>query len=199
MRTETRERNRAALLAAAAELAREHGYAGTSLAAVAARAGLSTGAVYSIFGSKVELFIEVLLPDWHVPSGDELPRHTEDVPTFLEAYARHWAATLRRGDARKAFELAFELYLGALREPALLAKARSIFTASQEQLTCHIERVAAGAALAVPAPELARTVVAALQGLSQLAVALDEEPDEELFARVARRLATPAAVAAGPS
>jgi AcrR family transcriptional regulator len=188
VRAEARSRNRAALLRAAAELAEEHGYAGTSLAAVAARAGLSTGAVYSIFGSKVELFLEVLLPDWHVPQGDELPE-APDVSSFVTAYARHWVAGLRHGNARKAFELELELYLAALRDPRLLERTREIARASQQALAEHLQRLSdAGPPSVVPAIELARSVVAALQGLSQLAVAMNEEPDEEEFVRVAQRL-----------
>lgn len=189
LRAETRERNRAALVQAATELAQEHGYAGTSLSAVAERAGLSTGAVYSIFGSKVELFIEVLLPDWHVTTAEELPIQATDIPSFLEAYARHWVDRLRAGDARRAFELELELYLAALRDPRLLDKTRAIFASSQHQLAAHLERIAAsGPPLKVATTELARSLVAAMQGLSQLAVALDEQPDEEMFVRVARRL-----------
>ncbi len=188
LRSEARERNRSALLAAAAELVGEHGYAGTSVAAVAARAGLSTGAVYSIFGSKVELLLEVLLPEWHVPGPDELPA-ASDVPSFLEAYARQWVAGLRQGDARKAFELELELYLAALRDPRLLEKAKGIFAASEASLAARLDALSAGAALPMPAAELARTVVAALQGLSQLATAQEEAIDEEVFVRTVLRLA----------
>lgn len=194
VRTETRERNRVALIQAATELAQEHGYAGTSVSAVAARAGLTTGAVYSIFGSKVELFIDVLLPDWHVTTAEELPIQATDIPSFLEAYARHWVERLRAGDARRAFELELELYLAALRDPRLLEKTKAIFASSEQRLTSHLERLASsGPPLKVPAPELARTLVAAMQGLSQLAVALDEQADEEVFVRVARRLGAQAA------
>jgi AcrR family transcriptional regulator len=190
VRTENRERNRAALLAAAADLLEEHGYAGTSLAAIAARAGVTTGAVYSIFGSKAELFIEALLPDWHVPAGRELPFDAPDVPGFLDAYARHWVRELRRGDARRVFELQLELYLAALRDPRLLEKTRGIFAGEQARLTADLDRVAAqGEGLPMPAAELARAVVALLQGLSQMVVTMGEQADEEVFARAARRLA----------
>jgi AcrR family transcriptional regulator len=190
IRTENRERNRAALLAAAAELLKEHGYAGTSLTAIAARAGVTTGAVYSIFGSKAELFIDALLPDWHVPGGAELPFDAPDVPSFLEAYARLWVAQLRQGDATRVFELQLELYLAALRDPRLLAKTRDIFAAEQARLAADLERVTAGAgAPAMPVAELARAVVALLQGLSQMAVTMGEQPDEDAFARAAVHLA----------
>jgi AcrR family transcriptional regulator len=51
----TRER----LLAAAVELLEEGGYAAASVAAIAARSGVATGALYRHFPSKAELFVEV--------------------------------------------------------------------------------------------------------------------------------------------
>ena len=50
---------RARLLAAAAELISEGGYAAASVVAIAERAGLSAGAMYRHFPSKVELFREL--------------------------------------------------------------------------------------------------------------------------------------------
>lgn len=49
---------RAVLVAAVAVLA-EHGNAGCSMAAVAARAGISTGSLYAHFASKAELVVEL--------------------------------------------------------------------------------------------------------------------------------------------
>lgn len=50
---------REALLAAAAELLAERGYAGCSVAAVAERAGIATGSVYQHFTGKAELAVEL--------------------------------------------------------------------------------------------------------------------------------------------
>jgi AcrR family transcriptional regulator len=47
------------IVAAAAALLAEHGYAGCSMAAVAARSGVSAGTVYNHFTGKVELIAEV--------------------------------------------------------------------------------------------------------------------------------------------
>ncbi|XVV16328.1 TetR/AcrR family transcriptional regulator [Actinoplanes sp. CA-131856] len=55
-----REDVRRDLLTAAAEEFRLSGYGGTRLEAIAARAGYTKGAVYSNFGSKQELFAELL-------------------------------------------------------------------------------------------------------------------------------------------
>src|SRR5689334_9490899 len=87
-RTALRERNRKALLRAAEELVAEHGYSGTSTAAIAARAGVTTGALYSIFGSKLQLFIEVLGPDWQAPGIEHLVHDGADLGDVLAAYGR---------------------------------------------------------------------------------------------------------------
>ncbi|MFC0432877.1 TetR/AcrR family transcriptional regulator [Kutzneria buriramensis] len=50
---------REALIAAAAALLAERGYADCSVAAVAARAGVSTGSVYRYFPAKADLIVEV--------------------------------------------------------------------------------------------------------------------------------------------
>jgi AcrR family transcriptional regulator len=50
---------REALLGAAVALLSEQGYAGCSVAAVAGRAGVSTGSVYRYFPGKAELVVEV--------------------------------------------------------------------------------------------------------------------------------------------
>ncbi|NEB76353.1 TetR/AcrR family transcriptional regulator [Streptomyces sp. SID14478] len=50
---------RATVLDAAVALLAEHGYAGCSMSAVAARAGIATGSVYRHFPSKAELSVEL--------------------------------------------------------------------------------------------------------------------------------------------
>jgi AcrR family transcriptional regulator len=50
---------RAAILAAGVALLSEQGYAGCSVAAVAARAGIATGSVYKHFQNKAELSVEL--------------------------------------------------------------------------------------------------------------------------------------------
>jgi AcrR family transcriptional regulator len=51
--------SRQRIVTAALEIMAEHGYAGCSVAAVAERAGIATGSVYSHFPTKADLFAEV--------------------------------------------------------------------------------------------------------------------------------------------
>ena len=57
---EAKERTRAQLLAAAAEVFARKGFAGASLEEIAEQAGYSTGAVYYNFENKEQLFLELL-------------------------------------------------------------------------------------------------------------------------------------------
>jgi AcrR family transcriptional regulator len=59
-RWEQMERNREAVLAAARHVFLERGYGGASLEAIADTAGFSKGVVYSQFGSKADMFFELL-------------------------------------------------------------------------------------------------------------------------------------------
>ncbi len=59
-RTRDPQRSRNAILAAAESLFAEHGYEGTSLAEIAAHAGLSRGTPSYFFGAKEQLYLEVL-------------------------------------------------------------------------------------------------------------------------------------------
>src|SRR5215475_2714428 len=54
--TPTRER----ILEAAAQLFAEHGFASTSMPAIAERSGITAGAIYRHFKSKAELLLEVV-------------------------------------------------------------------------------------------------------------------------------------------
>jgi AcrR family transcriptional regulator len=74
---------RLALLATARELFGERGYAATSIEEVAARAGVTKGAVYHHFGGKADLFQEVY---------EQVKREVSDkvVSVFLEP--DHWKA-----------------------------------------------------------------------------------------------------------
>jgi AcrR family transcriptional regulator len=68
-----RERRRELLEQAAAELFAEHGYAGTRLEDVAARAGVTKQLLYRHFSDKTALYLALL------------ERHRADLPTFTAA------------------------------------------------------------------------------------------------------------------
>ena len=115
-RTESREDNRKALLAAARELIVEVGYAGAQLDEIADRAGLTKGAIYSIFGGKLELLRAVV--DAHAREVLPLLEWEFDVaPTvsaeeLVERLVRNYLAFVEREDTERL--LAFEMDLNGL-------------------------------------------------------------------------------------
>jgi AcrR family transcriptional regulator len=123
-RTESREENRLALLTAARELIVEVGYANAQLDEVAERAGVTKGAIYSIFGGKLELLRAVVeaharevmpLLEWEF----DLPA-TVTVEELVEQLVGNYLSFLYGQDTARL--LAFELDLTglALRDPATL-------------------------------------------------------------------------------
>lgn len=111
VREESARRTRAAIVAAASELFIARGYAATSLADVAAAAGVARPTVFAAFGSKPGLLRQVLD---QALAGDDEPVPVARRPWFqpvweaptqegaLDAYAR--VCTLIGGRAAQAFE-----------------------------------------------------------------------------------------------
>jgi len=124
-RAESREANRQALLRAARELIVEVGYASAQLEEIAERAGLTKGAIYSIFGGKLELLRAVV--DAHAHDVLPLLEVEFDAPASVTAdelidhLVRSYLSFLDRSDTARL--LAFELDLSglALRDEPTLA------------------------------------------------------------------------------
>jgi AcrR family transcriptional regulator len=113
-----RERTRATLIAAALELVAEAGFTAASLDAIAARAGMTKGAIYSNFDSKTDLLLSAA-------SARGLTLRPVDpwaAATFaegLQALATELAATIHRAKGGAKFAAQFQLY--ALSDPDLRA------------------------------------------------------------------------------
>jgi TetR/AcrR family transcriptional repressor of nem operon len=137
---EASARHRAALLAAASRLFREHGFAGISIAEIAAAAGLTHGAFYTHFASKEALCAEVVEQaiGETVARVKSMPNRRARVESYLSAgHAEHRAdgcplaalsgdVARQRRKVRAAFSRAFDRLIDALaaEEPAGAAPAR---------------------------------------------------------------------------
>jgi AcrR family transcriptional regulator len=105
-RAESRERTRAALRAAAAELVAAQGLQGTSIEQIAERAGFSRGAFYANYRTKEELFAELLqervyavyrtfAKEWRDSTDRATPRETgERLAAIIGAPEGRWLFTL---------------------------------------------------------------------------------------------------------
>ncbi len=121
-RTESQARTRAALIRAGGEVFVERGFHGTSVEAIAERAGFTRGAFYSNFSSKEELFAELLqstvyrayreMGEAQLSSDGPIPTARETAETLAEIQAHP--------DGRWMFRLWLELLLEAGRDDVLI-------------------------------------------------------------------------------
>lgn len=186
-RTAVKERNRDALLQATRELAAVHGYAGTSLDAVARRAGLTKGAVYSIFGSKSELFLSLLTPEWGVFPLRDVAGPGTGLAATLDAYGRRWASVIASEGAETAVRLALELYLEASRQPEVMERLREVVLLGKARLSEELQELAdaEGRVLRRGSDDLAEALLSVLHGLSQQVAVGLSRPDPALFSAAA--------------
>lgn len=165
---ELRGTARERLLDAAAAEVGEHGYAGTSLQAIAKRAGLSRGAVYWNFKSKADLFLALLDERIDKPVR-QLMKLTETAPADQPT-----AAAISQGLARLIDEqaplimLLFEHWAAAVRDPQL----RRAFNRRQQRLRTALAKAlearhaTTGVPLRYPADRLATAVLALAHGVA---------------------------------
>jgi Transcriptional regulator len=190
-RAQTQERNRAKVLAAARDEFAERGYRGAKIDAIAERAGLTRGAVYSNFPGKRALYFAVLADiAERTPAAATQPGGS--APEALAALARAWIARLplvsddRYGHARLGEDLLPEIIADErTRQPyAQLLKLDAIL------LGLALERLRWPAA----APDrrlvrVAEAVLTNLHGAGQLAAAAPGFVEPFDVVEVCRRLA----------
>jgi AcrR family transcriptional regulator len=160
--TPTRER----ILQAAGQLFAEHGFAGTSMPTIAARSGITAGAIYRHFASKAELLLEVVKRAVEaLPFSFEQNNGEEDAALLPEMAARFTdpALTLLR-------QLSVEVHAVARRDP----EVRKLLAAYTETALRKIRSLLevepqAGVRAAPRTPEFtARALMVFLMGLNHM-------------------------------
>ncbi|MFZ1991676.1 MAG: TetR family transcriptional regulator [Alphaproteobacteria bacterium] len=158
--TPKRERTRRQLIDTAAEMIAEKGFGGVSLREVAARAGLTKGAIYGIFESKEDLFLAVVQT--------KLPRRVGTVferglplREQMHRYARLLtaAAPAIQSSARLAME--FDAYLAS--NPEMRARARTEIETRHRETAEELLAAVDPGELPMPAHEFA-VLLASLTG-----------------------------------
>ncbi|MCW5250726.1 TetR/AcrR family transcriptional regulator [Streptomyces sp. SHP 1-2] len=200
-RAEAKERNRRALLDAAARVVARDGYR-ARLEEIAELAGLTTGAVYSLFGSKSGLVV-ALVADHLRPYYEEVERAVPpelDLPAAVDAFARHYRRGCDAPGARSALSLQVTLLDMALHDPGLGGRLAESVRAQEDHLVALFTGRAHGGG--VLTPDRARWLTTALRalfvGLSQgVGLGLAPDADEQYFADTARALAASPYVTGG--
>lgn len=197
-RAEARQRNHDALIdAAVAEMA-DKGYGAARLEDIAERAEVTTGAIYSIFGSKQNLMVAAVRRLAGDFSAELAP--LEELELTLDEALRGVATAYYRAAVgpparqRLAFEL--ELLSLVLRDPAAGRKLVGEAPGQSEELIARLltgrrvtERPRAARTTAEQARQLAPAVASLLGGLLQRAVVEPGSVDEDYCARAAVALA----------
>lgn len=171
-----RQRTRAALIEATAFLVAERGLAGVSLDEIAARAGVTKGAIYSNFRTKAELLWEAI---------DRRRLHLEasitpgDVKATARGVARALMAQFPRAEAEAAFHAELQAYIRT--DPELRAQQAAQQKAQFDELARQIE-VGFGDRLAIPPRVLGLGVQALLLGFTAQWERTPDEVTEDVIA-----------------
>jgi AcrR family transcriptional regulator len=180
-RKEKQLQTRAAIIEAAADQFATYGVEGSSMEAIARRAGLTQGAIYSNFASKADLW-------WAI--GEQMSR-TLDLNALLggdQALRDELAGVgralwqLLRATSRTELLLAQEFDLFLMRRPRERAKYAREMRGEQRELATILERGAAerGEPLPMDAERLARTIEVVAFGLLHTFMLDPRAVDEEL-------------------
>jgi AcrR family transcriptional regulator len=190
-RAEQTERNRALLLAAARKVFLERGYHRASVDQIAAAAGLSTGAVYSQFDGKADLFL-TLLEARIAERAAGNARAVEDLAgdQGIGRLLEH-AARVDQADPEWGL-LVIEFRVHAARDPELGRRYAAVhqrtLAGMQRAITGIYQR--AGEPPPLPPAELARLVVAVGAGARLEQVAGPGSSPATLLARLLAQVIT---------
>lgn len=119
-RPEQRQRTRAELLEAAVELFTANGYAGTSVDAIAERAGYTSGAVYDHFASKQGVLVATV--EHAIATDLDIDRFIDGQPDEERVRALGRVAALAMLNPLEQVALTYETYAHAMRNPELRQK-----------------------------------------------------------------------------
>jgi AcrR family transcriptional regulator len=162
-REEKRAMTREDVLEAAARTFPKRGYHAASVEEIAEEAGLSTGAVYSNFESKAELFLALYerYMERHVESLERLVSGGETPEEQIAGAGRHWLDFVRRDQDWLLLDVEFWAY--AVRDPPVRDRYAAIYRRVRETATSLVDRATSSFGLELSAsPEELGTMLNAL-------------------------------------
>ena len=201
-RATAQAQHRRALLDAAREIVGREGYA-ARLDDIAGQAGLTTGAVYSVAGSKDDLLLALIVDDMAAQEqavADEAG-NSPLLEDAVRAYARNAYGACAGAQGRRKLRLDTQIQDMALRDPRHWEQLREGIQAQTTRLAALFAgRLFGDAILTQPqAQRLARALEALVSGLRRARVLGMEQADEALFIDAALSLVSHAVLEpAGP-
>ncbi|TCM49015.1 TetR/AcrR family transcriptional regulator [Kribbella sp. VKM Ac-2568] len=186
-RAESKARTRADLVDAARRVFLERGYHAASVADVAAEAGFSTGALYSAFRGKADLFLAVL--DAHLA---ERIRGMEAVVASATTAAEHAEQLARQfatvsGNDSGWSPLVIEFWAHAARDPELRKQFAERHDSLKQAIAGMLDEMLArtGERLVLSTDEVAMAAAALANGLTLERLAHPDGVSDERFADLA--------------
>jgi AcrR family transcriptional regulator len=180
-RKRRQEQTRAELLDAAARVFARRGYHGATVDEIAAEAGFTTGAVYSNFKGKEELFLAL--------ADRQVEQRVQEIGAVADAVEAGEGAGAAAADQFRAFLerdpdwplLFYEFWSQSVRNDELQGELRQRRNAIRDALAKTLEQIADthGFELRFPAKDLATAIAASINGLAfERAADPDALPDE---------------------
>jgi AcrR family transcriptional regulator len=172
-----RDRTRAALLSAARDVVREKGYGRTTLEDVAARAGMTTGAIYGNFRNRAELFIAMGEAYWPPIRPRIAPgARTSDAMRALATATIEAIPERATAAAGRLSGLAH-----ALEHPELGRKVQDVTAARFAMGAAWLESLPDSEHLPIPAEHMVRVIHALIEGLVFQRLLTPELYPDEVF------------------
>ncbi len=185
-REQSRARTRERLLTAARTVFARHGFHGSSVEEIASEAGFSTGALYSNFESKEDLFLVLMEReiDEHAREVAAAVREQASISDRATGGARQWMTMIEREP--EALLLFMEFWAYGVRDARMRPQIAARIAQSRRVVTGLI---ADGVRdfdleLAIPAEQLAIAIDALADGIARQKLADPDAVPDELMGRV---------------
>src|SRR5437660_5845766 len=185
-REQSKANTRERLLVAARRVFARHGFHGASVEEIASEAGFSTGALYSNFDGKEDLFL-VLMDreiDEHAREISDAVSERASVSERATGGARQWMTMIEREP--EVLLLFMEFWAYGVRDPRVRPKVAARFAQVREVLTALIADSVRDfdLELDLPAEQLAIAIDALADGIARQQLADPEAVPDELMGRV---------------
>ncbi len=185
-REQSKAHTRTRLLDAARTVFARGGYHGATVEQVASEAGFSTGALYSNFDGKEDLFLALMEReiDAHAREISAAVENRHSVAERATGGARQWMTMIEREP--ELLLLFMEFWAYGVRDPSVRPKVAARFAQMRELLT---RLIADGMRefdleLALPAEQLALTIDALADGIARQKLTDPDAVPDELMGRV---------------
>jgi AcrR family transcriptional regulator len=204
-REQSRANTRERLLAAARTVFARNGFHGASVEEIASAAGFSTGALYSNFDGKEDLFLVLMEReiDEHARELADAVRSRSSVAERAQGGAQRWMTMIEREP--ELLLLFMEFWAYGVRDPEVRPKVAARFAQTRGVLT---RLIAEGMRefeleLSIPAEQLAIAIDALADGIARQKLADPQAVPDELMGKVLSLLlsaaTTPAAAPGSPN